>query len=236
MRDFTAEPHTAIVGEPAGRDHEPGGRARRSRRRTRCWRSRASDPTRRSPKSRRLVMPGHHDVRAEDVDLKRLGAVLARRLRARVARFRVVAAAREARAAHAAVAGAGRRGGARRADALRRSGALLVRARRQGRPSVPGAAEDLRRVDRRAAALARRAKLEGSDKKNGFARLDRFVRVVEQRAQPEADLDAVMRTSARSAVPWRTDGVRRSSAAAEGKRKDEQMSLFPADVSAEWPA
>ena len=31
VRDFTADPHTAIVGEPAGHDHESGGRPRTAR-------------------------------------------------------------------------------------------------------------------------------------------------------------------------------------------------------------
>ena len=61
---------------------------------------------------RQLVMPRHHDVRPEDVDLKRLGAVLA------------VAYERDLKSF---------------ADLL-----LVVRLGRQRRPSVSGAAEDLR--------------------------------------------------------------------------------------------
>ena len=77
------------------------------------------------------------------------------RPRARPARFRLLPAARTARAAHAAVAGAGRRSRAWRARAVRRSGALLVRPRRQGRSPLPGPADGVRRVDRGAAAGAR---------------------------------------------------------------------------------
>jgi hypothetical protein len=35
------------------------------------------NPEKAIAEARRLVMPIHHDVRAEDIDLKRLGAVLA---------------------------------------------------------------------------------------------------------------------------------------------------------------
>ena len=92
--------------------------------------------------------PRHHDVRAEDVDLKRLGAVLAAGLRARPARFRVAAARGERGPAHPAIAGAGRRGSARRAHPLSGSRTILLRAGRQGRASLPRAAQDLRRIDR----------------------------------------------------------------------------------------
>src|SRR5437899_3166094 len=76
VRDFTANPHSAIVGEHQGMitnlvdqqakpaqdallaiSHEPPDRTLRE--------------------LRNLKMPAHHDVRARNVDLKRLGAVLA---------------------------------------------------------------------------------------------------------------------------------------------------------------
>jgi hypothetical protein len=37
------------------------------------------------------------------------------------------------------------------------------------------------------------AKVDGGEKLEGFRRLDRFVRVVEERVQPDADFDAVIR-------------------------------------------
>jgi uncharacterized protein len=36
------------------------------------------------------------------------------------------------------------------------------------------------------------AKLAGAEKRDGFARLDKFVRALEERAQPEADFHAVI--------------------------------------------
>src|SRR5262249_21998519 len=76
VRDFVCEPHTAIVGEPAGEiqnlvDHEaaPARRAMLAIVR--------EHPDRTLGEIRRYVAPRHHDVRAANVDLKRLGAVLA---------------------------------------------------------------------------------------------------------------------------------------------------------------
>jgi hypothetical protein len=76
VRDFTCEPHTAIVGEPAGmvmnlvdRHAQPAREAMLTVAQT--------DPSRTLAEARKLVMPAHHEVRSRDVDLKRLGAVLA---------------------------------------------------------------------------------------------------------------------------------------------------------------
>ena len=76
VRDFTSEPHTAIVGRPGGliqnlvdQRATPAQEALLTIART--------DPERTLHEARRLVMPAHHDVRPQNVDLKRLGAVLA---------------------------------------------------------------------------------------------------------------------------------------------------------------
>jgi uncharacterized protein len=76
VRDFTSEPHTAIVGKPQGvilnlvdRRATPAQDALLTI---------ARQPIETSiAEIRKLTMPLHHDVRADDVDLKRLGAVLA---------------------------------------------------------------------------------------------------------------------------------------------------------------
>src|SRR5437764_8552477 len=72
VRDFTCEPHTAIVGQPAGLirnlvDHraKPAQDALLAIAR--------ADPARTLSDARRLVMPTRHSVRSHDVDLKRLG-------------------------------------------------------------------------------------------------------------------------------------------------------------------
>ncbi len=76
VRDFTADPHTAIVGEHAGVIRNlVDGRARPAQEALLTI-SRA-DPQRTLAEVRRLEMPRHHDVRPSDVNEKRLGAVLA---------------------------------------------------------------------------------------------------------------------------------------------------------------
>ncbi|MCC6587346.1 MAG: DUF763 domain-containing protein [Bryobacterales bacterium] len=76
VRDFTDAPHTAIHGRPQGAimnlvDHQalPAQNAILS--------IAAENPDRTLKELHRLVMPAHHEVRAADVDLKRLGAILA---------------------------------------------------------------------------------------------------------------------------------------------------------------
>src|SRR5438552_1922687 len=76
VRDFTSEPHTAIVGEPQGEimnlvdaNAKPAQNA--------LLDIAAQKPEVTLEAARHLRMPAHHDVRAKDVDLKRLGAVLA---------------------------------------------------------------------------------------------------------------------------------------------------------------
>jgi uncharacterized protein len=76
VRDFTCEPHTAIVGERGGViqnlvDHRAGPAQDAMLTIAR------DDPAATLAEARKLVMPRHHDVRQGDVDLKRLGAVLA---------------------------------------------------------------------------------------------------------------------------------------------------------------
>src|SRR5689334_11019248 len=76
VKDFVCEPHTGIVGEHQGEimnlvDHraQPAQDA--------LLEVAAQNPEKTLAEAQRLVMPEHHDVRAEDIDLKRLGAVLA---------------------------------------------------------------------------------------------------------------------------------------------------------------
>jgi len=95
-----------------------------------------------------LVMPAHHDVRPKDVVLRRLHGALAAAADRGPADFAELllvpgVGAHRARARH------GRRAGARCALPLRRPGALLPGARRQGPAAVPGPDQGLRRDDRR---------------------------------------------------------------------------------------
>ena len=76
VRDFTCEPHTAIVGETQGTIRNLVDERARPARDAMLSLTRDT-PSRLLAEATRLKMPSHHDVRAEDVDLVRLGAVLA---------------------------------------------------------------------------------------------------------------------------------------------------------------
>jgi uncharacterized protein len=76
VRDFVAEPHTGIVGE------DQGDIMNLVDRRAKRAQSTMLDITHEKPEkilaaARHLKMPPHHEVRETNVDLKRLGAVLA---------------------------------------------------------------------------------------------------------------------------------------------------------------
>src|SRR5215471_9886548 len=84
VRDFVCEPHTAIVGEPSLRQAqgEAGLIQNLVDRAAKPAQAAMLEIVRESPakvvaEARHLTMPAHHDVRSADVDLKRLGAVLA---------------------------------------------------------------------------------------------------------------------------------------------------------------
>src|ERR1700743_1015611 len=76
VRDFVSEPHRAIVGQPQGEIlNLVDARAKKAQS---ALLTIAKEPVETSLReARKLLMPIHHDVRAKDVDLKRLGAVLA---------------------------------------------------------------------------------------------------------------------------------------------------------------
>src|SRR5262245_46940273 len=76
VRDFTAEPHTGIVGENQGeimnlvdREAKPAQSA--------LLEIAQQKPIETLQEAHRLALPSRHEVQASDVDLKRLGAVLA---------------------------------------------------------------------------------------------------------------------------------------------------------------
>jgi hypothetical protein len=76
VRDFTCEPHTAIVGDAQGTIRNLVDEQARPAQDAMLSLTREA-PSRLLAEATRLQMPSHHDVRAEDVDLGRLGAVLA---------------------------------------------------------------------------------------------------------------------------------------------------------------
>jgi hypothetical protein len=76
VKDFVAAPHTGIVGEHQGTVINLVDAQARAAQRA-MLQIANERPERTLAEMRHLKMPAHHDVRAQDVDLKRLGAVLA---------------------------------------------------------------------------------------------------------------------------------------------------------------
>jgi hypothetical protein len=191
VRDFTSEPHTGIAGEHQGVilnlvDRE-AGRAQGA-----LLEIAHTDPEKTLTEARRLAMPSHHDVRAENVDLKRLGAVLAtayeRDLRDFASLLLVENLGPRTLQTLAMVAEVVHGAPARFSDPARFSFAL---GGKDGHPfPVP-----LKTYDASLDVLRRSieaAKLGDTERIDGFRRLEKFVRAVEERARPEADFDRVI--------------------------------------------
>jgi len=191
VRDFTCEPHTAIVGTHAGVitnlvDHraKPAQDAMLAIART--------DPARTLADARKLSMPRHHDVRREDVNLRRLGAVLAvaheRELRDFAELLLVEHLGPRTLQSLALIAEVVHGAPSRFDDPARFS---FAHGGKDGHPfPVP-----LRTYDESIDVLRRSldaARLGDRDKLDGMARLDRFVRGVETHRSPEADFTATL--------------------------------------------
>jgi hypothetical protein len=76
VKDFVSQPHTGIVGEHQGTIMNLVDADAKAAQ-TAMLKTAGENPERTLGELRYLKMPAHHDVRAKDVDLKRLGAVLA---------------------------------------------------------------------------------------------------------------------------------------------------------------
>ena len=186
VRDFICEPHSAIVGESAGeilnlvdRRATPAQEA--------LLEIAREKPERTLQELRQLTMPSNHDVRARDVDLKRLGAVLAvsyeRQLHDFASLLLVENLGPRTLQTLALVAEVVHGAPSRFSDPARFSFAL---GGKDGHPfPVP-----LKTYDESLAVLRRAldaAKIERSEKLDGLRRLDQLVQTVEQRSEPEAD-------------------------------------------------
>ncbi len=202
VRDFVAEPHSGIVGEHQGlimnlvdAQAEPAQTA-------------MLDIVREHPEktlsaTRHLQLPAHHDVRAADVDLKRLGAVLAvayeRDLHDFAELLLLEKLGPRTLQSLALVAEVIHGAPSRFDDPARFSFALggkdghpfpvplktydesldfLRTTLDRARPNRPGTVSD---------------QVFGKEKLDGLRRLERFVRTVETRVKPEADFGAVIR-------------------------------------------
>jgi hypothetical protein len=202
VRDFTSEPHTAIVGEHAGTimnlvDREARlaqdallAITREDPERTLADVARVRARHLETP--RHLAMPRHHDVRAKDVNEKRLGAVLAlaheRDLRD-FASFLLLEQLGPRTLQSLALVAEVVHGAPTRFDDPARFG--FAHGGKDGHPfPVP-----LTVYDESIAVLRRAldsARLGDTDKLGGFKRLDAFTRAIEARRGPEADVTATI--------------------------------------------
>ena len=191
VRDFVTEPHTAIVGDHQGTimnlvDH----RAKSAQ--EAMLASVREKPEAIINEARHLKLPKHHDVRESDVDLKRLGAVLAmayeRDLRDFASLLLLEKLGPRTLQSLALVAEVVHGAPSRFDDPARFSFALGGKDRHPF--PVP-----LKTYDESISVLRRSlesAKLGDPEKMDGFKRLDRFVRNIEQQHNPQADLRKVI--------------------------------------------
>src|SRR4051794_14550243 len=191
VRDFTSQPHTAIVGEPQGEimnlvDAHAGPAQSALLEIVRA------NPDATLAEARKLTMPRHHDVRAGDVDLKRLGAVLAvayeREFRDFASLLLLENLGPRTLQSLALVAEVVHGAPSRFSDPARFS---FAHGGKDGHPfPVP-----LKTYDESIGVLRRSldsAKLGDTEKLDGFKRLNGFVRAVESQCEPLADFDAAM--------------------------------------------
>jgi uncharacterized protein len=221
--DFTAEPHSAIVGQHAGtitnlvdRRAGPAQDALLAITRT--------DPAHTLADVRRLVMPARHDVRAADVDEKRLGAVLAmahvRELRDFASLLLLEQLGPRTLQSLALIAEVVHGAPTRFSDPARFS---FAHGGKDGHPfPVP-----LKVYDESLAVLRRAlndARLGNADKMQGFARLDSFTRAVERTGSPDAEVGAAI--AHERAISATLGGRTVLDDAAPSRRTSGQLRLF----------
>jgi hypothetical protein len=188
VRDFTCQPHAAIVGENQGEIMNLVDSQAKPAQHALLAMAREA-PGRTLSEFRKLAAPRHHDVRAEDVDQKRLGAVLAlayeREFRDFASLLLLESLGPRTLQSLALIAEVVHGTPTRFSDPARFSFAL---GGKDGHPfPVP-----LKTYDESIAVLRNsldRAKLGDPEKLDGFARLDRFTRTIEKQTCPHADFD-----------------------------------------------
>jgi hypothetical protein len=222
VKDFVAEPHTGIVGEDQGlvmnlvdAQAKPAQSAMLEITRERPEKVLAS--------ARHLRMPAHHEVRESNVDLKRLGAVLAVAYERDLHNFAELllleklgprtlqSLALVTEVVHGAPT--------RFSDPARFSFALGGKDRHPF--PVPLKTYDQSLNFLRTSLDA--AKVGDTEKLDGFRRLDRFVRAVEKKLSPKAEFDALI--AHELGISPSLDG-RSVFDDKQGTRRSKQQSLF----------
>ena len=222
VKNFTIEPHTAIVGDPQGEIMNLVAASASPAQQAILEISR-SRPDSILKDFQKLNMPAHHDVRVSDVDLKRLGAVLAAAyergfqdfasllLLEKLGPRTLQSVALVAEIIHGTPT--------RFSDPARFS---FAHGGKDGHPfSVP-----LKIYDETIGVLQRsleRAKISETEKIDGLHRLERFVRAVEERNAPQADFK---RAIARERAISNSLGARAAAKNDRSKKDRKQLSLF----------
>jgi uncharacterized protein len=231
VRDFTSNPHSAIVGESQGEimnlvdsQARPAQDAILSIVR--------ENPDSTLAECRRLIMPAHHDVRPADVDLKRLGAVLAvayqREFRDFSSLLLLENLGPRTLQSLALIAEVVHGAPTRFSDPARFSFAHGGKDRHPF--PVP-----LKTYDESIGVLRRgldHARLDHAHKIEGFRRLDRFTRIVENNFQPRANFYQVI--DHEFAISPSLDGRsvfddRRPPRPSRPPRGERQLNLFSGD-------
>jgi len=191
VQSFVANPHTAILGAPQGEIlNLVDTRAAKAQQ---ALLTIAQEPVASSLETaRKLVMPAHHDVRAKDVDLKRLGAVLAvaheQELHDFASLLLIEGLGPRTLQSLALIAEVVHGAPSRFSDPARFS---FAHGGKDGHPfPVP-----LKTYDESLSILRKAldaARLGHTEKLEGFRRLDRLTRDVENRHDPLANFDAVI--------------------------------------------
>lgn len=192
VRDFVADPHTAIFGENQGTIMNLVD-ARADRAQSALLEIANERPDKTISNMRHLRLPAHHEVRAKDVDLKRLGAVLAvayeRGLQDFTELLLLEKLGPRTLQSLALVAEVVHGAPSRFNDPGRFS---FAHGGKDGHPHpVP-----LKTYDESLNFLRHSldaAKVGHTEKLDGFRRLDGFVRMVERQFKPSVDLDALIR-------------------------------------------
>jgi uncharacterized protein len=191
VRDFTADPHTGIVGVNAGTIRNLVDRRARQAQDALLTIAQ-DDPVRTLATVRKLRMPSHHEVRANDVNDRRLGAVLAlaheRELRDFASLLLLEQLGPRTLQSLALVAEVVHGTPTRFDDPARFS---FAHGGKDGHPfPVPlHVYDETLDVLRRALDASKAGR---SDKLDGMARLDAFTRAIERNCSPRADVDAVI--------------------------------------------
>lgn len=191
VRDFVSEPHTGIVGEQQGEIINLVDRDAAAAR-SAMLEIVHQRPDKTIAEVRRLIAPRHHDVRAEDVDLDRLGAVLAtayeRDLHDFASLLLVEKLGPRTLQSLALVAEVIHGAPARFSDPARFS---FAHGGKDGHPfPVP-----LKVYDKSIGVLRDSldaAKAGDADKLDGLRRLETFMKAVEERCTPRADFAGII--------------------------------------------